>query len=223
MHTLQKLLITRLVKQNGLAYSALTKGYDSEDNVVFHLKQLLTKGFVEKRDDRYFLTLEGVTKLSTFQKTDLQDNSFKMMFFGFVCEYDGAFLIKPHKNSSEPFYNLPSGSPLFGEKLEDALSRTFYEEAGINVPFDNFKFNSLHLKTVKTNDEKILFDDAFIAYNVTITKEQKDEMELKKGSVWMEKQEIEKLDNKWPEIGMCIFKEDWKVYSVYDVTCNYIL
>lgn len=222
MHTLQKLLITRLVKQNGLTYTDLTKGYDSEDNIVFHLKQLLSKGYIEKKDDRYFLTPEGVTTLTTFQKTDLQDNSFKMAFFGFICECGGSYLVTPHKNVSETFFNLPSGSPLFGEKPEDALPRTFYEETGINIPFDNFKFDSLHLKTVKTKEGKVLFDDVFIVYVVVVTEPQKSSMELRKGSTWLTKAEIEKISDKWPEIDMCILRKDWKAYSNYDVFCNYI-
>lgn len=222
MHTLQKLLITRLIKHNGLSYAELTKGYDSEDNIVFHLKQLTSKGFVEKQENKYFLTPDGVTTLNTFQKTDLQDNSFKMTFFGFICKCGEFYLIKPHKNTNEAFYNLPSGSPLFGEKLEDALPRTFHEETATYIPFDKFTFDSIHLKTVKTEQGKVLFDDTFIVYSVSVTEKQKDTMDLKKGSIWLSSEEVIKISDKWPEVDMCILRKDWKLYRNYDVICNYI-
>jgi len=201
----------------------LTRDYDSEDNIAFHLKQLISKGLVEKLGEKYFLTVVGINTLATFQKTDLQDNAFKMFFVGFVCECEDSFLIKPHENAKKVFYNLPSGSPLFGESLEEALSRTFREETDIHLPFDDFEFDSIHLKTVKTTAGEVLFDDAFGVYKVTVTSIQKDNMSLKKGCVWMPKAEILNLNNKHPEIDMCMLGQKWEPYSVYDVICDYVL
>lgn len=223
MHTLQKLLITRLVKENGLNYSVLTKGYDAEDNIAFHLKQLTSKGLVEKRNDRYFLTAEGVNTLNSFQKTDLQDNAFKMTYVGYICLCGDSVLIKPHKNASEIFYNLPSGSPLFAEDLNDALTRIFYEETDINLPYESFSFDSLHMKTIKAKNGKVLFDDAFVVYKVEVSEDQKTKMKLKKGCEWKTLKEIENLDNKWPEIDQCVLRRDWEVYKKYTVVCDYIL
>ena len=223
MHTLQKLLITRLVKNNGIPYSVLTRDYDSEDNIAFHLKQLVSKDLVEKRDEKYFLTAQGIQTLATFQKTDLQDNAFKMFYVGFLCECEGSFLIKPHEKAKERFYNLPSGSPLFGEGLKESIPRIFHEETNTYVSFDSFEFDSLHLKTVKTTAGEVLFDDAFGVYKVTVTTEQKDMMDLEKGCVWMNRNEIIVLTNKHPEIDMCVLEKDWKTYSVYDVICDYVI
>jgi len=222
MHTLQKLLITRLVTQNGLSYSALTKGYDAEDNIVFHLKQLVSKGFFEKKQDKYFLTAAGISTLNTFQKTDLQDNPFKMTFVGFICSCETTFLLKAHKSDS-PFYNLPSGSPLFGENLQTALSRIFYDISGINVAYEDFIFDSLHMKTVRTTTGETFFDDAFVVYQVEISESQKDKMLSNQDYVWLHKDEIANLEHEWPEIDYCILRKNWEIYKVYDVICDYIL
>lgn len=223
MHTLQKLLITRLLKDNGLNFANLTRGYDAEDNIVFHLKQLVTKGYVEKKKERYYLTAEGVSTVNTFQKTDLQDNHFKMAFVGFICESNGKYLIKPHSNAVETFYNLPSGSPLFGEDLVESLQRTFYQETDLHLSGELFTFDSLHMKTLKTTDGSILFDDAFIAYNVDLTNVPLDKMMLKKGCVWLSVDEIKNLANKWPEIDLCILRQNWEVYKKYTIISDYIL
>ena len=223
MHTLQKLLITRLVTQNGRSFSSLTRGYDSEDNIVFHLKQLLADDLIEKHDDKYFITATGINTLSTFQKTDLKDNAFKMFYVGFVCNCTNDYLIKPHTNTKETFYNLPSGSPLFGESLQDALPRIFYTEMGIRKYYADCTFDSLHMKTVITKGGKILFDDASGVYKITVTKEERGQMTLKNGCVWVNKSEIANLNNKWPEIDMCILEKNWHPYNVYTVTCDYVL
>ena len=223
MHTLQKLLIKRLVEENGRIYSSLTKGYASEDNIAFHLKQLTAEDLIEKRDDKYFITPKGINALREFQKTDLQDNKFKMFFVGFVCKCGDEYLIKPHKNAKDIFYNLPSGSPLFGEKLEEALPRIFYEETNVHVPYTGFTFDSLHMKTVKTVQREILFDDAFAVYTVTITEAQKAVMVLNKGCEWLNKSSIERLLNRWPEIDYCVLRKDCEVYKEYSVTSDYVL
>lgn len=223
MHTLQKIIITRLVKDNGQQYAVLTKGYDAEDNIVFHLKQLTGKGYVEKREDRYFLTASGIKLINTFQKSDLKDGPFKMMFVGFVCKNNDSFLIKKHSLVNPPFYNLPSGSPLFGEKIEIALPRIFEEETGVQVSFDTFKFDSLHLKTVKTKKDEVIFDDAFVVYIVTISDSLAQQMVFKKGSKWMNLDEIKKLENRWPEIDYCILRNNREVYKEYTIISDHHL
>jgi hypothetical protein len=223
MHLVQKLLIKRLVEENGRSYSSLTKGYDSEDNIAFHLKQLISGNLIEKRDDRYYITPEGITSLATFQKTDLQDNRFKLFFVGLVCRCGEEYLIKSHTNAKEVFYNLPSGSPLFGEALEDALPRIFYEVTDLSIPFSAFTFDSLHMKTVKSRDGAILFDDAFGVYTVELPLEQKSKIALKKGCIWVAKAEVARLENGWPEIALCVLKENWSSYTKYCVICDYVL
>ncbi len=222
MHTLQKLLIKRLVDENGRTFSSLARGYDAEDNIVFHLKRLISGDLVEKHNDKYFITAKGLTTLSTFQKTDLKDDAFKMFFVGFVCSCGEDFLIKPHESNQQTFYNLPSGSPLFGESLEDALPRIFYDETGLHIPYTDFTFDSLHMKTVITKSGDTIFDDAFGVYKTSITINQKDKMKLQK-CIWLDEREIIKLENKWPEIDLCVLKINWKPYCVYSVKSQYIL
>lgn len=223
MHNLQKLLIKRLVEENGRSFASLTKGYDAEDNIVFHLKKLISDEFVEKKDEKYFITPKGINTLNTFQKTDLQDNAFKMFFVGIVCKNGNDYLIKPHNNAKDVFHNLPSGSPLFAEDLEVALPRIFYDETSLNLGFDRFVFNALHMKTIQTSSGEILFDDAFGIYSVETSDNERVNMTLKKGCVWMHIDQIVELKNCWPEIEFCILKKDWEVYKKYTVICDYVL
>ncbi len=223
MHTLQKLLITRLINENGQKFSELTRGYDSDDNIVFHIKKLIDKGYVEKRDNQYFITSEGIKTVNSFYKVTLKENVFKMVYVGFICEHNKRFLLKYHTNTKIPFYNLPGGIPLFGESMQKALPRIFRLETGVDIDYDRFEFDSLHMKTVKSRAGEVLFDDGFIVYKVSVSQQERDDIMSDKNLVWKSKNEITKLTEKWPEIDICILKKDWKTYNEYEVVSDYHL
>lgn len=195
----------------------LTAGYDFEENIVFHLKQLINNGFLEKKQDVYTLTAEGV-KMAKEEETGL-----KMFFLGFLCESNGKFLLREHSEGKNKFYNLPSGKPQFGEKIEDALIRSLFELTGLKLKPENFQYLSLHLKTVKTSKNETLFDDAFAIYKVTITEEQSIKIKFKNGVKWFSLEEIKLLPNRWLEIDLCILKKNASPYLAYEFTSDYIL
>jgi len=219
MHTLQKLLIKRLVEENGRSYSALTSGYDSEDNIAFHLKQLISSDFVEKRADAYFITVKGLNALNTFQKSDLKDDIFKKYFVGFVIKSGNKYLVKQHPNAVENYYNLPSGTPLFGERLEDALPRILFNETNISLSANEFKFDSFHLKTIRSSKGEVIFDDAFGVYKVGLP-ESIDLHISNPNYLWISEAELNTLENCWPEIRFCILRKDWEFYKCYDINCD---
>lgn len=221
MHDLQKILLKRLLDQNNQRYASLARGYDYDDNVVFHLKQLITKGWAVKVDSNYKITAEGVKQITQFDLSDLADTGFKTFFIGFVCEHDGKYLIKEHPAGPVNFYNLPSGKPQFGEPIGEALARTFAVCSGVTLEADAFSFRSLHLKIVKTSDGEVLFDDAFTIYDVSLP----NEVWLKpqKAVFWADREAIAKLPNRWPEIDRCILEDDHSAYRAYEVVSDYIL
>lgn len=223
MHEIQKILLKRLLIQNGQRYSTLTVGYDFDDNVVFHLKQLIKNGLIKKDADKYLITVEGVKVITDYDLPTIEDTGYKTFFVGFLCNCGDEFLIKEHPTETINFYNLPSGKPRFGEPIENALIRTFESNTGITLGKEDFKFQSLHLKTVKTSHGEVLFDDAFTIYTVSTTKEQKEKMKLHKQISWKSIEEIRKLSNRWPEIDICILKKDLTPYLSYEVKSDYIL
>lgn len=221
MHGLQKILLKRLLDKNNQRYASLAHGYDYDDNVVFHLKQLLSKGLIAKSNGAYIITAKGVKAITQFDLPDLADTGFKTFFVGFVCEHQIKYLIKEHPAGPVNFYNLPSGKPHFGESIEDALVRTFAACSGAVLDPSAFSFRSLHLKTVKTSDGEVLFDDAFTIYDVRVPKD--TQFRLAKTVFWADKDEIARLPHRWPEIGTCILQDDRTAYRAYEVVSDYIL
>lgn len=223
MHKIQKIILKRLLVKNRQKYSVLTQRYSFEDNVVFHLKQLINQKYIEKSGTEYQITTSGVKAVTKFDLDSLEDTGFKTLFLGFVCKCGDEYLLKEHKNNNHTFYNLPSGKPNFGENIEDSLIRTFKENANLKLSVKDFKYISLHLKTVKTPADEILFDDAFAVYEVNLTEEQKGEMVLQKNIKWFGLKEIKKLPNCWPEVDILIIKNDYTNYLSYEFETNYIL
>jgi hypothetical protein len=223
MHEIQKILLKRLLIQNRQKYSVLTVGYDFDDNVVFHLKQLINKGLVKKDADKYLITVEGIKVITDYDLPTIEDTGYKTFFIGFLCNFGNEFLIKEHPTETTNFYNLPSGKPRFGEAIGDSLIRTFEANTGISLDESNFEFQSLHLKTIKTSQGEVLFDDAFTIYRVDVSQEQKEKMKLHNQVSWKSVGEIQKLSNRWPEIDICILKKDTSHYLSYKVKSDYIL
>lgn len=223
MHQIQKVLLKRLLAQNKKRYSVLTSDYNYEDNVVFHLKQLLKDSLISKNDNFYSITTNGIKTITDLDLELLEDTGVKTFFIGFLCSCEGKYLVKEHPAAGENnFYNLPSGRPRFGEKIDDELVRTFSENTRIRLKASDFKYLSLHLKTVKNSLNEILFDDAFAVYEVRITKGQQEKMNLKSEIKWRTREEVAKLENRWPEIDSFILKNDLTSYSSYTIISNYI-
>ncbi len=222
MHHIQKILLYRLLQRNNQPFAVLTRGYDFDDNIVFHLKQLAQKGLITKTGSHYAITAEGVKAITHYDLSELDDTGFKTFFVGLVCHIDDGYLLKEHAGADGPFYNLPSGKPRFGEPIESALPRLFAELTGLNLPPSAFTFRSLHLKTVVTSDGEPLFDDAFTVYDVAGPTDPAV-LQLAPNIQLLPVADIAKLPNRWPEIDRCILHPNLSVYQVYTVASNYIL
>jgi len=223
MHDIQKILLKRLLHQNSQKYSTLTVGYNFEDNIVFHLKQLISHKLIGKLNGNYVITAEGVKTITQYDLTTIKDLGFKTFFIGFLCNFEDQYLIKEHPTEHSNFYNLPSGKPRFGEPIDIALVRTFEENTGIILKPSDFRYKSLHLKTVKTSDGEVLFDDAFAIYQVNVNLQQKDFMKLHKQISWKSTKNIKSLNDRWPEIDLMVIQKDQMEYRAYEFFSNYIL
>jgi hypothetical protein len=223
MHKIQRVILRRLLTNNGQKYSFLTQGYSYEDNVVFHLKQLLNYYFIKKQDSQYFITTKGTREITKYDLESLEDTGFKTFFVGFICKCKDEYLIKEHPNGKNNFYNLPSGKPMFGENTNKFLVRIFYENTGLKLNPEYFKHISLHLKTIKTSSGETLFDDAFAIFEVLVDSDLKEKMKLAKYIDWYTLYKIKKLKNIWPEINILLIKKRRDPYLSYEFISDYVL
>ncbi|MBU2577244.1 hypothetical protein KKA69_00250, partial [Patescibacteria group bacterium] len=213
----------RLLAEGKQKYSTLTRGYTYEDNVVFHLKQLVNNKFITKKDSYYSLTRLGVNKITSYDLTLLEDTGFKSFLVGFLCRYQDEYLIKSHPQAEKDFFNFPSGQPRFDEHIDKALVRIFKFNTGITITPKNFKFLSVHLKTIRSKEREAIFDDAFAIFEVEITKDQKEKMKLHEQIHWMSLEQVRNLKNCWPEINIVVIEKDKRPYMSYEFSSDYIL
>lgn len=223
MHDIQKQLLSRLKYSNGLRYSELVGDLNFNDNIVFHIHFLEGKKYIQKINKKYCITILGLQKINEFDTKTLEDRGTKSFFIGFFCEYESKYMVKEHTIKDKKFYNFPSGRPWFGENLQNSLIRTFYEETSVELHSTQFCFKSLHMKTVKSSAEEVIFDDAFAIYNVELNADNYSNVKFLKGCQWMTKQQIQTLPNKWKEVDMCIFENQWFPYYEYEFVSDYIL
>ncbi|OIO47920.1 MAG: hypothetical protein AUJ28_00235 [Parcubacteria group bacterium CG1_02_37_51] len=224
MHQIQKVFLKRLTTTNNQRYADLTRGYNFEDNVVFHLKKLVESGFVVKDNTYYSITAKGIKAIYEYDLSDLSSPGVKTFFCGFiVTDGLGNFLVKGHPSAKINFYNLPSGRPKFGQPMELELPRLFFENTGIMIDPSRFLFTTLHGKIVKTKDGEDLFDDGQAIYRIEISEVEKSRMKLLEGVEWISREQLILLRNCWPEIKMCLLDKIIKPYASYEISSNYIL
>jgi hypothetical protein len=219
MHILQKELIKRLVKQNGLKYSALTEGYSFDDNIGFHLRRLKNLGFIQKREDIYFLTKDGLEVSGTFDLDTLEDKRFKHVYIAFICEFENKFLIRERISGDSKFYKLIGGKPLLGKDFSSEVIRLFKCDTGLDKRFSDFEYDCTHFKIQETSKGEPLWDDSLVVYKIKLHSIQ--DLNLKEGNKWFSADEILSLTGKWPEIDICLLRKDWKPILEYRFVNNY--
>lgn len=221
MHQLQKILLKRLQLENNQRYGSLARGYDFEDNIVFHLNKLIEGNLVSKSDGVYSITLNGIKEIARFEPFSLVDKGVKSFFVGFlVKDGNGNYLLKSHPNAKTNFYNLPSYKPGFGEK--GYLSKGFERVTGLKLEENVFEFVSLHQKVIRSKSGEVIFDDAFAIFSVDISKVQREVMRLADNVGWFSVDEIKSL-TRWPEVDMMILDKDFERYKVYEWESEYVL
>ena len=136
-HHIQLEILRRILTHPAARYSDLKPDGLEPNLFVYHLKQLMRIGLIEKQDKSYILTREGKhfadrVTLETM-KVRLQP---KIVTLLTVKRADGQWLTLFRKN--QPFQNFrgfPSGKMHHGETLVESARRELYEKSGLsNVP-----------------------------------------------------------------------------------------
>ncbi len=219
MHYIQREILARLLRKNGSKYTTVAKNYTQEDNFLFHLNKLIAEDLIEKRDDKYFITLQGIKKAESFEHETLLEFPVKSLIVGFILKFQNKYVLKRHETDSGIFYNLPS-SQLFREySIRDELKRSADMITGGNLDAEQFVFDSLHMKRILTPAKELIFDDVFVVYSYNLGQPPKQNEVYELYGI----NEICKLQNCWPEVDFCILRKNWSVYLEYEFSSKYLL
>lgn len=156
-HHIQKDILLRLSKAPSLRFSEL-KPDDMESNLfMYHLKQLITGGYVMQDDDKlYALTAAGLGYVDTLTLTTGKPRKqSKLISILALKNANGEYLLA--KRLLQPSINtwmIPSGKQHFGESPEKHVAREAEEQFGTD----------LELKRRGLFDIRITHDDTLVSH-----------------------------------------------------------
>jgi ADP-ribose pyrophosphatase YjhB (NUDIX family) len=159
---IQNQIISRLKNADVLKYSELQPKNIPNDLFNYHLQFLVKKGFLCKTLKGYSLSKQGVKYVADLQPTDSKINQilFKVNPVMILSRIEkGKIQILNQVRKSHPSYGkkgVPGGVVRKGESIEDAASRKFKEETGLDA---DFKIIGMTRRYLFVDNE--LFSDVF--------------------------------------------------------------
>jgi ADP-ribose pyrophosphatase YjhB (NUDIX family) len=190
MHKYQSSILKRLLYNKGVRFSDLNKLRITSDRFTFHLKKLIEKGLVVKKDNLYYLSAQGKELTNRLEKQAKLGIALNIIRDG---KNGRSYLVQ--KRSKEPFvgwYGTPSGKIKFGENPNDTAKRTLKEEIGL---IGDIKLSGVAHHIRKFSNGTILEDEYFWVFIVTNVKG--NLMKHPKGgmNIWVDEKEFKQLTN----------------------------
>lgn len=135
-HMAQMKILRHLLLRPSAGFAELQKQTDmTSDHANFHIKKLASVGYIEKRDDKYFLSRAGKEYANRMDTDDNIIEKQPKLSVVLVIENDkGEFLAQQRlKQPYYGFWGMPTGKVRWGETALNAGSRELMEEAGITA------------------------------------------------------------------------------------------
>lgn len=198
MNYKQRKILRNLVKKNGQKYSELYSDFNEEDRFPYHIKYLQKKGYVNKRENLYYVTKIGMIETSNFDSRTLVEHDMPIPLILFVCKYKDKYLISVHfkDDESRRIYTLPFCNLIKGETLEKTSQIEFKRRYRVK---QDFKYrNTFHI-IHKSTDGDIIFDNIVLVFDAKFSDEKYKETankQSKDGQLWLSKEEIQSLKNR---------------------------
>ncbi len=162
---MEKEIIKLFLTNNKLKFNEIEKSLKIRSNKLdYHLKKLLTKKILERKNEFYSLT-----ETSEYLIPYISEKNHVLPVVLITIGNKGkVFLYKRVKRPYKNKLSLPGGRILLGENIKDSVKRIMKEKFKINSTFK--KINSISLEHVKKN-KKIIH--SFLLILVTATTKEK--------------------------------------------------
>lgn len=216
MNIKQRKILHLLETNNGQKYTDLYKFFVEKDKFPYHLKQLVSKGNINKRNNRYYLTRLGAQATQDFNSTTLEERKLKIPINIFVCRHNDTFLIR-RTYSDDICYALPGIKAEWGATYAEDLQTQFTLKYKASIKKMSYR-STLHLLERTTNN-KIMFDDILLVFDVVVGKIHA----IDEQSKWLTISEIGKLPNKHKPVDLLILENSHKKFEECIITSNFNL
>lgn len=133
LHGVQLQILKKLLFANELRYSQVKPDPEMENNQFdFHLDQLISGGYVEKKNKTYKLTNFGKEYANRMDTEEVLIAKQSKISAWICCRRKNQYLI--YTRLKQPFYGCQgfmSGKVKYGEKIVEAAERELEEETGL--------------------------------------------------------------------------------------------
>jgi ADP-ribose pyrophosphatase YjhB (NUDIX family) len=123
--------------EKGKRFSELNIKNISSDHFTYHIKYLLDRGYIEKKNSKYYITFRGKKLMSDIDAKGKKYDLFRFsVMVNVVKEIDGRKYILVQKRNRHPYMgdvNTIAGKVKQGESVIDTAKRKFKEETGLNI------------------------------------------------------------------------------------------
>lgn len=132
-HHIQRDIINRLSQAQELRFSELKPDSLESNSFMYHLKQLISGGWVEKTDAGYMLAPKGLTYVDGLSlKNSLPRKQAKILSVLVLKNKKGEYLLA--KRKYQPFIGtllFPGGKQHYGESPDEHVVRELQEQFGL--------------------------------------------------------------------------------------------
>lgn len=132
-HVIQKDILSRLTKAEYLRFSELKSSKVESNLFMYHLRQLMKNGLVEKGSDGYGLTRLGKSYVdrSTLETLTLRPQAKIITILAVKNKHDQWLILERLHQPYLGYRGMPSGKVHYGEDLLDSAKRELKEKANL--------------------------------------------------------------------------------------------
>lgn len=135
MHEIQRHILKVLTFKNPARFADLKPPRVESNRFMYHLRELLEREFIVKKESRYRLTPSGKRFIDRVSLENLEVRiQPKIVTLLAITNKKGEYLL--YRRKRQPFFNyvgFPYGKIHLGERIAEAAKRELTEKTGLNV------------------------------------------------------------------------------------------
>lgn len=194
---LQKKILNKLMFVQDAKYSELEALTDNHDLFNYHLRELTSRDYIEKKGSTYSLTSKGRQYVAFMEEDGQLQKQIKVgMFILLVRQNNGVTEMLLHKRLKHPHYGYigaVSGKLKWGDSLDDNLARELKEELDV-VPTE-YKLTGVIREVFSDENSEKVGDGVFFEFIVEKWEGTPTEKNEEGEYFWYEIDKILELEN----------------------------
>lgn len=168
-NTTQRDLLRHLMWVSDITYAQLHKHFEKHELFNYHLRELVSQGYILKEGSKYKLSSTGRQKVSFMDEDGSLQQQFKVSMAAWVVRlHEGKWQTVMFTRKKHPqlgWKSIITGKMKYGESTDDCLARELFEEVGI-IPT---AWALIDVSRVFVKDEQGTLRNDLIIYSHVVT------------------------------------------------------